>query len=54
MGGAAQRMATLPPAQIAEFKAQGAVSLPALIPPHVLSSWREQIWGRCATDGVDL
>ena len=47
-------MATLSPVQIAEFKTQGAVRLPALIPPHVLKSWREQIWGRCASDGVDL
>ena len=40
-------------AQLDEFKAEGAVAIPGLIPPDVLAGWRAQIRGAC-TDGVDF
>ena len=43
----------LSPAQLDEFKAEGALAIPGLIPPDVLKGWRDQIRGACPGD-VDL
>ena len=43
----------LSPAQLDEFKAEGAVAIPGLVPPDVLEGWRDQIRAAC-TGGVDL
>lgn len=40
-------------AQIEEFKAEGALQLPGLIPPDVLVGWQDQFRAACS-DGVDL
>jgi hypothetical protein len=40
-------------AQLDEFKAEGAVAIPGLIPPDVLAGWQAQIRAAC-TDGVDF
>ena len=40
-------------AQIEEFKAEGALPLPGLIPPDVLAGWQDQFRAACS-DGVDL
>ena len=43
----------LSPAQLDEFKAEGALAIPGLVPPDVLDGWQAQIRGACS-DGVDL
>ena len=44
----------LSPAQLDEFKAEGAVAIPGLIPPDVLDGWQAQIRAACSGDGVDI
>lgn len=39
--------------QLDEFKAEGAVPIPGLIPSDVVASWQDQVRAAC-TDGVDL
>ena len=43
----------LSPAQLEEFKAEGALQIPGLIPPDVLDGWQAQFRAACS-DGVDL
>ena len=43
----------LSPAQLDEFKAEGAVAIPGLVPTDVLEGWQAQIRGACS-DGVDF
>ena len=43
----------LTPAQLNEFKVDGAVAIPGLIPPDVLDGWRAQVRAAC-TGGVDI
>ncbi len=43
----------LSPAQLDEFKAEGAVAIPGLVPPDVLDGWRAEIRAACS-GGVDL
>ena len=44
----------LSPAQLEEFKAEGAVAIPGLVPPDVLDGWQTQIRVACSEDGVDI
>jgi len=43
----------LSPAQLDEFKAEGALPIPGLIPADILAGWQDQMRAAC-TDGVDL
>ena len=43
----------LSPAQLDEFKAEGALPIPGLVPPDVLGGWQDQVRAACS-DGVDL
>ncbi|NKB69321.1 MAG: hypothetical protein GKR89_19800 [Candidatus Latescibacteria bacterium] len=43
----------LSPAQLAQFKAEGALPIPGLVPADVLAGWKAQMRAAC-TDGVDL
>jgi len=43
----------LSPAQLDEFKAEGAVAIPDLISADILAGWQAQMRAAC-TDGVDL
>ena len=43
----------LSPTQIEEFKAEGVLPIPSLIPPTVLAKWQNQFRAAC-TNGVDL
>jgi hypothetical protein len=43
----------LTPAQLDEFKAEGTVAIPGLIPPDVVAGWQTRMRAAC-TDGVDL
>ena len=40
-------------AQLAEFKAEGALPIRGLVPPDVIARWQDQLRAVC-TDGVDL
>ena len=40
-------------AQLAEFKAEGALPIRGLVPPDVIDRWQDQLRAVC-TDGVDL
>jgi hypothetical protein len=40
-------------AQLEEFKAEGALAIPGLVPPDVLQGWQAQMRDAC-TDGVSL
>ena len=44
----------LSPAQLDEFKAEGAVAIPGLVPPDVLDGWQARIRAACSDDGVDI
>ena len=44
----------LSPAQLEEFKAEGTLLIPGLVPPDVLEGWRDQIRAACSKDGVDI
>ena len=41
-------------AQLDDFKAEGALPVPGLVPPDVLAGWQAQMRGACSGDGVDL
>lgn len=41
-------------AQLDEFKAEGAVPVPGLVPPDVLEGWQGEFRRACSGDGVDL
>ena len=43
----------LSPAQLDEFKAEGTLAIPGLVPPDVLDGWRDQMRAACS-GGVDL
>ena len=43
----------LSPPELDEFKAEGALAIPGLVPPEVLDGWQAQIRAACS-DGVDL
>lgn len=43
----------LTPTQLDEFKVEGAVAIPGLVPADVLAGWQVQLGDAC-TDGVDL
>ena len=43
----------LSPAQLDEFKTEGVLAIPGLVPPDVLDGWQAQIRVACS-DGVDL
>ena len=43
----------LSPEQLKEFKAEGTLPIPGLVPPDVLEGWRDQVRAAC-TGGVDL
>ena len=43
----------LSPAQLDEFKAEGALSIPGLVPADVIAGWQEQMRAACS-GGVDL
>ena len=43
----------LSPAQLDEFKAEGTLAIPGLVPADVLGGWQDQIRAACS-DGVDL
>ena len=43
----------LSPAQLDEFKAEGVLAIPGLVPPDVLEEWQGQIRVACS-DGVNL
>ena len=47
------RRMLLSPAQLEEFKAEGTLPIPGLVPPDVLEGWRDQVRAAC-TGGVDL
>ena len=44
----------LSPAQLDEFKAEGALAIPGLVPSDVLDGWQAQIRTACSNDGVDI
>ncbi len=44
----------LSPAQLDEFKAEGALAVPGLVPSDVLEGWRAQIRAACSDDGVHI
>ena len=41
-------------AQLDEFKAEGAVPVPGLVPPDALEGWQGEFRRACSHDGVDL
>ena len=43
----------LSPAQLDEFKAEGVLAIPGLVPPDVLDGWQDRMRAACS-DGVDL
>ena len=43
----------LSPAQLDEFKAEGVLAIPGLVPPDVLDGWQNQMRAACS-GGVDL
>lgn len=43
----------LTPEQLDEFKAEGALAIPGLVPPDVIDGWQAQL-GLACSDGVDL
>ena len=43
----------LSPAQLDEFKAEGVLAIPGLVPPDVLDGWQDQMRAACS-GGVDL
>ena len=43
----------LSPAQLDEFKAEGVLAIPGLVPPDVLEGWQDQMRAACS-GGVDL
>ena len=53
IGSDIEKPKLLSPTQIGEFKAEGALPIPSLIPPAVLYKWQNQFRAAC-TDGVDL
>ena len=40
-------------AQLEEFKTEGALAIPGLIPPEIIAAWQDQMRARCS-DGVDF
>ena len=41
-------------AQLDQFKAEGAVPIPGLVPPDVLEGWQAEFRRACSGDGVDI
>ena len=41
-------------AQLEEFKTEGAVAVPGLVPREILEGWQDQIRSACAAVGVDI